>query len=71
MLQVSLCQECSELDVGNNGEPESGEQSCYAECHKFISAVAINDNSHRLANLDMRCLIISFNTIIVSSPGPL
>ena len=27
MLQLSLCQECSELDVENDGQPESGKHN--------------------------------------------
>ena len=44
MLQLSLCQECSELDVGNDGEPESGQHRVHDA--KFSSCEAgdkIND----------------------------
>lgn len=40
MLEVSFCQECSELDVGNNGEPESGKyRPSVCVAHSIICSI--------------------------------
>ena len=46
MLQLSLCQteECSELDVGNDGEPESGQHRVHdAKFSSYEAGDKIND----------------------------